>query len=155
MGIFNWGETAKGIGEGVQTGAEGIRFLLSGDLPPEERIKYEELLLKAEEIEAELRKKQIELTKIDAQSPSIFKSGWRPMLGWVGVIGFTLQFVVFPLGEWVLNIVIAFNDIKLTPAQILALKPPSIDGWLLLNLLGSMMGIGYLRTVEKSKGVTK
>lgn len=155
MGIFDWGKTAEGVGNGVRTGAEGIRFLLSGDLPPEERIKYEALLIEAEKIEAALREKQISLNMIDAESPSKFKSGWRPMLAWVGVVGFSLVFVIFPILEWALNIYMVFSDTVLTTAQRLALKPPVIDGWLLLNLLGAMLGIGTLRTVEKGKGLTK
>jgi hypothetical protein len=155
MSIFDWGKTAKGIGEGVQSGAEGIRFLLSGDLPPEERIKYEALLIEAEKIEAALRDKQIGLNMIDAESPSKFKSGWRPMLGWIAVTGFSLVFVIFPIAEWVLNIVIVFKKIALTKDELIALKPPHIDGWLLLNLLGAMLGIGTLRTIEKGKGLTK
>jgi hypothetical protein len=32
--------------------------------------------------EIELLKQQIEVNKIEAASPSLFKSGWRPFLGW-------------------------------------------------------------------------
>jgi hypothetical protein len=63
--------------------------------------------------------------------------------------------VLFPIAEWVLNIVVVFNKIVLTKEELMALKPPVIDGWLLLNLLGALLGIGTLRTIEKSKGITK
>lgn len=155
MSLFNWGESVESAGNGVSTAAEGIRFALTGDLPPEERIRLEELLLKATEIEAKLREKQIELTIVDAKSPSLFKSGWRPFLGWVAVIGFSLVFVLFPLMEWALNTYVVFNNITLTTAQRVSLEPPVIDGYLLLNLLGALLGIGTLRTVEKLKGITK
>lgn len=155
MGLFNWGSAAKDVGAGVSTAAEGIRFALTGDLPPEERIKLEQLLLDAEKLEAGLRERQIELTMIDAKSTSLFKSGWRPLLGWIAVTGFSLVFVIFPIIEWALNIYIVFYEITLTTAQRLALQPPVIDGWLLLNLLGALLGIGTLRTIEKTKGIIK
>jgi len=155
MGLFDWGKTAEGVGNGVSTAAEGIRFALTGDLPPEERIKLEQLLVEAEKVEASLREKNIELAKIDAISASIFKSGWRPFLGWIAVTGFSLVFVLFPIAEWALNIYIVFDKIQLTKAELLSLKPPHIDGWLLMNLLGAMLGLGTLRTYEKSKGITK
>lgn len=155
MSIFNWGKTAEGVGNGVATASESIRFALTGDMPPEERVKLEELYLKAKELEAGLKEKRIDLTIVDAKSPSLFKSGWRPFLGWVSVTGFSLVFVIFPIFEWLLNIYVVFNDIELTKDEAMALKPPSIDAILLLNLLGALLGIGTLRTIEKGKGITK
>lgn len=155
MGIFNWGETAKGVGEGIGTAAESIRFALTGDMPPEERIKLEALLLEAVKLEASLKEHQIDLTMIDAKSTSLLKSGWRPILGWVAVTGFSLVFVIFPIVSWIVNLVIVFKEIPMTPQELLAIKPPVIDGWLLMNLLGAMLGLGTLRTVEKAKGITK
>lgn len=155
MGLLDWGKTAEGFGNGVSTAAEGIRFALTGDLPPEERIRLEQLLLEAEKVEASLREKQIDLNIMDSKAPGLLKSGWRPTLGWVAVSGFSLVFVLFPIFEWALNIYLVFSDTVLTTAQRLALKPPVIDGWLLLNLLGAMLGIGTLRTYEKQKGITK
>jgi len=55
MGLFDWGKTAEGVGNGVSTAAEGIRFALTGDLPPEECIQLEQLLVEAEKVEASLR----------------------------------------------------------------------------------------------------
>jgi len=155
MDLFDWGKAAEGAGKGVGSAAEGIRFALTGDLPPEERIEYEKLLLEAEKIDAKLKEKQISLTMIDAQSNSLFKSGWRPLLGWIAVTGFSLVFVLFPIVEWAMNAIIVFKKIVLSKEELAALKPPVIDGWLLLNLLGALLGIGTLRTIEKSKGLTK
>ena len=155
MNLFNWGKSLKDAGSGISTAAEGIRFALTGDLPPEERIRLEELLLKAVEIEANLREKNIELAIVDAKSPSKFKSGWRPTLAWVGVLGFFLVFLLFPILEWSLNVYIAFNHISFTTEQRLSLSPPEVDGILLLNLLLAMLGLGTFRTAEKITGVTK
>ena len=155
MGLFDWGKSVESAGSGIANASESIRFALTGDLPPQERVQLEQLLQKAREVEAELMKRQIDINVQDSKSPSLFKSGWRPALGWVALTGFSLQFVLFPLFDWALNIYIVFNDVDLTAEETLALAPPSIDGWLLLNLLGAMLGIGTLRTIEKGKGLTK
>ena len=159
MGIFNWGkdasETVEAIGGAVTGTIESLNYALSGDLPPDVRVKLEEVKLKMEEFDSKIKDNQFKLTMKESESPSFFKSGWRPMLAWVGVTGFSLVFVLFPIFEWILNIVIVFNKIELTPQQLMALKPPSIDGWLLLNLLGALLGIGTLRSYEKGKGITK
>ena len=158
MGIFNWGKADKvvdAVGGAVTGTIESINYALSGDLPPDVRVKLEEIKLKMQEVESKIMEGQVELNKEEAKSSSFLKSAWRPMVAWVGVVGFSLVFVIFPVLEWVLNIYIVFNNISLTEKEIIALKPPSIDGWLLLNLVGSMMGIGYLRTREKEKGITK
>ena len=160
MGIFGWGgdDTSKAVDSigGAVTGTiESINYALSGDLPPDVRVKLEEIKLKMEGYDSKIKDNQFQLTMNESKSPSFFKSGWRPMLAWVGVAGFSLVFVLFPIFEWILNIVIVFKKIELTTEQIMALKPPSIDGWLLLNLLGALLGIGTLRSYEKGKGITK
>ena len=155
MSWFGLGKEVESAGNGVSTVIESVRFALTGDLPPEERIKMQELLIRLEELNMKIREGQLRLNEIDAQSKSLFKSGWRPLLGWIAVTGFSLVFVLFPIAEWVLNIVVVFNKIVLTKEELMALKPPVIDGWLLLNLLGALLGIGTLRTIEKSKGITK
>ena len=40
---------------------------------------------------------QVELDKLEAASPSLFKSGWRPFVGWVCGIGLAVQFLVAPI----------------------------------------------------------
>jgi len=152
MGLFDWGKSVESAGNGVGTAVESIRFALTGDLPPEERIRLEELLLETQKLQAKLKERQIDLTIVDAKSASLFKSGWRPLLGWMSVLGFSLVFVVFPILEWALNIYIVFKDIILTDKELSALKPPEIDALLLLNLLGALLGIGtlkHLKTVKK------
>ena len=155
MSWFGLGKEVESAGNGISSVVESVRFALTGDLPPEERIKMQELLIKLEELDMKVKQGQLKLNELDAQSPSIFKSGWRPLLGWVAVIGFSLVFVLFPIFEWILNIVLVFNKIQLTKEELMALKHPVIDGWLLLNLLGALLGIGTLRTIEKKNGTTK
>lgn len=82
---------------------------------------------------------QIKVNAIEAQSDSVFKSGWRPSVGWICSIAFALHFVIFPLLNWV---------IMLFGGQPI-LVPFHMDT--LLTVLLGLLGMGTLRTVEKMK----
>jgi hypothetical protein len=74
-------------------------------------------------------------------SPPTFFSGWRPMLGWISIGAFSLQFVFFPLVE---------------AASILWGRPvvmPKLDISSLIGLLTAVLGMGGLRTIEKLSDV--
>ena len=83
---------------------------------------------------------QIEVNKLEAQSASIFKGGWRPAVGWVCVFGLVYSFVLQPLLVWVSTI----NDIPV---------PPDLEMVTLITMLGGLLGLGGFRTYEKTKGV--
>jgi hypothetical protein len=85
---------------------------------------------------------QLEINKIEAQSDSIFKSGWRPYLGWVGGAALTLQCVVIP--------VISYGCGLFMYAPPPPLELPSVIWEVLFGILG--IGIGA-RTYEKINNV--
>lgn len=85
---------------------------------------------------------QLEVNAREAESPHLFVAGWRPFVGWCCGAGFLWATIGQPLFGW---IAVA----KGWPA------PPSIDTEVLMYVLGGMLGLGTLRTVEKAKGVTK
>lgn len=84
--------------------------------------------------------KQLEINAKEAQHPSIFVSGWRPFVGWG--CGFGLLWSTIGV-----NIVGWLAVINGWPV------PPVIDTELLLYVLGGLLGIAGLRTVEKKSGV--
>lgn len=83
---------------------------------------------------------QIEVNKIEAAHASVFVSGWRPALGWLGSLGFGFAFVVQPL-------LVTLN------ALWRGLPVPDYDTANLLVLLTGMLGFSGIRTFEKSKGL--
>ena len=86
---------------------------------------------------------QIDTNKVEAANPNMFVAGWRPYVGWVCGTGFAIQFVVAPIAEW--GAALAGHPMKF----------PQLDMGTLLTLLGGMLGIGGLRTFEKTKGVNR
>jgi hypothetical protein len=85
---------------------------------------------------------QLEVNAKEAASPHLFVSGWRPFVGWCCGLGFLWATIGQPLVTWV-------AAAKGWPA------PPSIDTEVLMYVLGGMLGLGTLRSFEKTKGVTK
>jgi len=82
---------------------------------------------------------QLEINAKEATHTSVFVSGWRPFVGWCCGMGFLWA----AIGQNVFAYVAA---IKGWPA------PPPIDTEVLLYVLGGMLGLGTLRSVEKVKG---
>lgn len=86
---------------------------------------------------------QTDINKIEAANASLFVSGWRPYIGWVCGTAFSLHFLIFPIINFIL-MALSYSEIKIT-----------FDMTTLLTVLGGMLGIGGLRTIEKLNGVTK
>ena len=87
---------------------------------------------------------QLEINKAEAASGSLFKGGWRPFIGWTSGIAFAYHFVLQPILVFVL-----------TASGVDLPELPEFDMSTLLTVLGGMLGIGGLRSYEKTKGLTK
>jgi Holin of 3TMs, for gene-transfer release len=103
-----------------------------------------EIATMAERQAHEIALAQIEVNKEEAKSDNVFKSGWRPFIGWVCGAAFAYHFV----GQPVIMFVLAYFGL---PAPEL----PEFDMMSLMTVLGGLLGLGGLRTFEKYKGVTK
>ena len=87
----------------------------------------------------EINKAQIEVNKIESGSSSLFKSGWRPFVGWTCGIALCYHFVLQPFLMFVLSS--TGNPMEL----------PTFDMTTLTTVLMGMLGLGGLRTYEKVK----
>jgi hypothetical protein len=94
---------------------------------------------KALDTELELAKGQMAINLEEAKSDNLFKSGWRPAVGWVCVIGLLYTYLFQPLLAW-------YGTAKGWGV------PPQLDLGDLIVLLGGLLGLGTLRTTEKLKG---
>lgn len=147
----------KGLAEGIGTLAKDIRTAITGQTPLDPN-KQAELLMQLEMYEAAARKAaadydttqmqgQIEIAKIEAASPSLWKGGWRPATGWVCALGLFYTFLVRPILPWVVSV-------SAGAAGYVADVPPmpGLDMETLIFLLAGMLGLGTMRTFEKIKG---
>jgi hypothetical protein len=101
----------------------------------------EELARAINDQDFQLALEQIKVNEAEASSDNLFKSGWRPAIGWVCGIAFSLHFVFFPILDWFL---VLFGHT--------AIVIP-FDMSTLMTVLGGLLGLGGLRTFEKMKGV--
>jgi hypothetical protein len=132
----------KGLMEGAGSLAKDLRSAFTGEISPE---KKAELLAKADELEAMGMNAQAEINKIEAASPKLFVSGWRPFIGWVCGFGIGYQFVFRPLLIWI-------GDVVCTLAEVpLIARPPELDVGQLISLVLAMLGVAGYRTYEKIK----
>ena len=100
-----------------------------------------ELIKASQDQDFQLSLAQIRVNEEEAKSDSLFKSGWRPSIGWTCSIAFILHFVAFP--------VINFIIVSLGYKEVVI----SFDMATLMTVLGGLLGIGGLRTYEKLKGI--
>lgn len=103
-----------------------------------------EIATMAERHAQELAKGQLDINKEEAKHRSIFVSGWRPSVGWVCSIAMAYHFVLQPL--------IVFG---VTIAGVAIPELPKFDMNSLMTVLMGMLGLGGLRTFEKTKGLAK
>ena len=79
---------------------------------------------------------QIEVLKLDAKG-NWFQSSWRPLAGYVCVLGLMVNFLISPM------------------AAGFGVEIPQADAGVMMPLLLGMLGLGGARSVERIKGVGK
>jgi hypothetical protein len=110
------------------------------------------------EMEIEQRKLDLEEKKLDmagdmaqiavnteeAKSSSFFVSGWRPFIGWGCGIAFIYSALIEPICRFVATTVFMYNG-----------SFPVIDSNLTMQVMLGMLGLGAMRSYEKSNGVAR
>ena len=107
----------------------------------------EQAKLAIKKVEAELKKRQMDINLADAQSKAGGLSGaiqrvWRPL------IGFSCALSIF--WEYVLKQFLMF---ALASFKVETLPLPELDMGTLMPLVMALLGMGALRTYEKQKGL--
>lgn len=91
----------------------------------------------------ELAKSQIETNKEQAKHPSLFVAGARPAIMWICALGLLTQFFLLPLAEWA------------TAIWMPGVELPKLNAEGLMTLTLSLLGLGGMRSFEKSKNVAR
>lgn len=157
MGWFGLGgNTVKNVGDAVKASADGlgnlavsIRTAITGDMPPATVEKLAEIEKQAQELEAKLREgqQQIEFAAINKGGFGAFVlAGWRPALGWVAVFGIFSYYVPPIIAQTVFWIIQMVQTKTFTP------WPATFDLANIIGLVGTLLGMGTLRTIEKANG---
>jgi hypothetical protein len=78
----------------------------------------------------------------EASNPNVFVSGARPFIMWVCGFALFYQYIGFSLIQWIVEI------------SGLHVSAPSLNTDGLVTILLALLGIGTLRTYEKTQGVS-
>lgn len=136
LGKIFGGDTVKAVGNVI----DDMHF--SGE-------EKEKLKIQMKEIEARLQENQMAINLADAQSTAGGLSGfmqrsWRPLIGMSAAIAIFWEFV---LSKFILFFLGVFH--------YEVINIPQLDTGVLMTLVTSLLGLGTLRTIEKSRGLTK
>ncbi len=120
------------------------KTLIDRWMPDPEKKRQAEMELVRMAADGELKQvmAQLEINAREAQHPSLFVAGGRPLFMWIGGFGFGYATILQPFLTWIARI-------KGWP------EPPEVNSDLLWVVITGLLGIGGLRSVEKLKGVTK
>lgn len=99
---------------------------------------------KALDMQLQVNLAQAKINEIEAASSNPMAATWRPAAGWVCVLALGYEFLLRPILPW-----------ALTVAQVPGVPPlPSLDA-VLWELVFAMLGIGGMRSYERSQRVSK
>lgn len=110
-----------------------------------------EQLLEAKKIDVEFQKfcleneikidlAQIGVNTEEAKSSNWFVAGWRPAVGWICGVALAWATIIEPIIRFVATVVFSYKGTF-----------PVIDSALTMQILFGMLGLGGLRTYEKTK----
>lgn len=86
---------------------------------------------------------QMQVNQVEAASSSVFVAGWRPFIGWVCGAACAWNWIGLPIAKG--GLALAGIVLELSPADLTEMLP----------VLMGMLGLGALRTYEKTKGVSR
>jgi hypothetical protein len=121
----------------TQIGAAVRQVLPNPEAQRDFDLKIMELAAKAEEQETQLALGQIDINKIEAGSSNLFVAGWRPFIGWTGGVALGYTWIVSPL----IKAIFGLDEL------------PALDADAIWPIIAAMLGLGTMRSFEKSRGV--
>lgn len=130
------GKIADLIGARMENKSEALKLTHEITMALGQRAHEIDMALVAREEKIALA--QAEVNKVEAASDSLFKSGWRPAIGWVCAFALGYQMIGRPMLAW-LSTMNAW------------MPPPSLEMDTLLTLLFAILGLGAYRTYEKTQ----
>lgn len=101
-----------------------------------------QLLIQAQQIDAQAAQAQAAIDQAEAQSQSLFVAGWRPYVGWCCGTAFAYHMLLQPFMAFVMA------------ACGHSFPLPDFDTGTLNTVLMGMLGMSGLRTIEKIKGIS-
>ena len=132
-----------GIGTAV-TGVKDILGMFFPDKTEEEKARMVQAF-QIMQLQAQADTNQTNVNQNEATNANWFVAGWRPFVGWVCGSACAWNWIGISVLKAILAIAGVTLAVQLTPASLTEMMPV---------LLG-MLGLGGLRTYEKTQGVAR
>ncbi len=130
------------IGGGVASAVDAVGSVIDDVHTSDEERAAAQIVM--ERLRQEPAKLQAAINQVEAQHRSVFVAGWRPFIGWVCGLALAYIWLMRPLLGDFLDAAFGYSLPKL-----------AIDAFDMITLLGPLLGLGGLRTVEKLGGRAK
>lgn len=140
-GIKETSEGVKAALQGVGSLAQDVKTIITGKIAPD---KEAEIMIKITELTTSIDTTQNLINLEEAKSDNLFKSGWRPALGWTCNIAIFFYYIPPIIGGTVLWLWQCAKAGIITPR-------PAMDISELLTLLASLLGMATLRQIDKGR----
>lgn len=130
--LLGAGDVVRAVGDGLD------KLFTSDDERNEKRLELakaeRDFSLSALTLLEKSDEKQGDVNIEEIRTGSMFMAGWRPAIGWIGVLALAYQFVLYPFLLW-----LHITD-----------KPPQpLDAGVLFSMVTGMLGIGAMRSFDK------
>jgi len=144
-----WFGLDKAVGNATAAAVSGVVDTISATVDkfietPDEKRDYAKF---QDELQAHLQDAQAAINLADAKSGNWFQAGWRPFIGWVCGFGLAWQWVFMPFTVFFVQIGATWLGLKPFDLTIL----PKLNGEEIMGLLSALLGLGTLRTYEKTR----
>jgi hypothetical protein len=144
---MNFLKTLFGGGDSIKSAGEAIDKIFTSDEEKLERKNEAEKTrlnydLEQSKLDSQALQNQTDINKIEAASSSLFVSGWRPAIGWICGLALAYASILQPLCSFVAKVVFNYDG-----------EFPIVDTTITMQVLFGILGLGTLRTFEKTKNV--
>jgi len=130
--LLGAGDVVRAVGDSLD------KLFTSDDERLEKRLEIvkaeREFSLSAMQVLEKSDEKQADTNIEEIRSGSLFMAGWRPAIGWIGVLALAYQFVLYPFLLWL---------------HLYDKPPPPLDAGVLFSMVTGMLGIGAMRSFDK------
>lgn len=86
---------------------------------------------------------QLSINQVEAASSSIWVSGWRPFVGWIGGAGLAYAAILEPIGRFIASVAFNYNGVF-----------PVLDTTITMQVLFGILGLGAMRSYDKKQGTS-
>lgn len=144
---MNWLTALFSGGDAVKVVGDTVEKLFTNDDAREKELELQKAQfdynLEEDKLTVQLSTNQTDINKVEAANSNLFVAGARPAILWICGFAFAYSAIFEPIARFIAKVVFDYNG-----------DFPVIDTTMTGQILMGILGLGTLRTIEKSKGVS-